>query len=219
LDGSGAASAIHPLVGGDVNDGTACPQPGDGGVPSVDDSTDGGVTTPGILGDASSLAFDAARRMLWIAHAGSADLVAVGVDDSPTPRTLSLPAGAPPAVQLAVVDATLFAFGADGSLSTVDLLAATPRAVAQPPLMLSGLVTAVGSDGEWLYVADGGARVWRIDPLDLSAAPTQLLGDGAHGLVVGDQPGVNEVAGIGYDGARGVLLVSDRVENSLLAVQ
>ena len=50
--------------------------------------------------------------------------------------------------------------------------------------------------------------------------PRCFLGDGARGLYLeATPPGLNRVGGFGYDGARGVLFVSDSVENTVIAIQ
>ena len=165
----------------------------------------------------SAFAFDPVARRIWVAHASSPDLAFFDADNPTTAVAVALPAGA--AVQLAVVDRTLFAVDAAGHLSAVDLTATSPQAAAALDLSLMGAaVTAVGSDGEWLYVADDSARVWRFDPL--AATATVLLGDGSRGLYLeATPPGLNRVGGFGYDGARGVLFVSDSVENTVIAIQ
>lgn len=218
LGADGVPLEVHTLFAADGDDGTRWAA--DGGPLPPADVGDGGVAPAGLLGTASAMVFDEARRALWLAHADSADLVMVDVDDdTSTPKLVALPDGATAGQRLAIVDATLFAVGTGGQLTGIDLLADSPVAAPLPALALPGAVTAAGSDGEWLYVADDSARVWRVDPIDLSAPPTLLFGDGAHGLVLGDNPGVNRVGGFAYDGARGILMVSDSVESSLVAIQ
>ncbi|MDB4965140.1 MAG: repeat containing protein [Myxococcales bacterium] len=219
LDGDGTATEIHTLFAADSNDGTSCAAAGDGGPAAPAAPVDGGVDAPGLLGTAASMTFDARRRTLWLSHVDTPDLVVVNVDDPSTPKLVALPSDAVPGGQLAVIDATLFVVGRAGQLSAIDLLAATPTARSLTPLMLPGPVTAAGTDGEWLYVADESPRVWRVDPLDVAAAPTLLVGDGAHGVVVGSDPGVNQIGGFAYDAVRGVLLLADTVENVVLAIR
>lgn len=219
LDASGAATEIHTLFAPDANQGAVCALDADGGVPASAAPGDGGVGAPGLIGSAASMAFDARRRVLWLTHADSPDLVLINVDDPSTPKLVPLPGDAVAGGQLAILDSTLFVVGHGGQLSAIDLMATTPTARSLAPLALLGQVTAVGGDGEWLYVADDSARVWRVDPLDLGAAPTLLAGDGAHGVVVGSAPGFNRIGGFAYDAVRGVLLVSDTVENVVLAIR
>jgi hypothetical protein len=134
---------------------------------------------------------------------------------------VALPDGSQAAAELAVVDRSLFVVDAAGHLSAVDLTAQSPQAQPVMDLDLQGAsVTAIGTDGEWLYVADDSARVWRCDPLASPPTATQLLGDGHRGLYLGTTPpGLNRVGGFGYDGTRGVLFVADSVENTVIALQ
>jgi hypothetical protein len=166
----------------------------------------------------SAFAFDPVTRRIWVAHASTPDLAFFDVDDPAMPGAVALPAGA--ALQLAIVDRTLFTVDAAGHLSAVDLTASAPQAQSALDLLNLGgaAVTALGTDGEWLYVADDSARVWRFDPL--AGAATVFLGDGARGLdLEATPPGLNRVGGFGYDGARGILFVSDSVENTVIAIQ
>ena len=59
----------------------------------------------------------------------------------------------------------------------------------------------------------------RIDPDDAALAAVTLAGDHSHGVVVGATPGFNRLQGIGYDVARGVLLLADGAENVILTLQ
>lgn len=87
-------------------------------------------------------------------------------------------------------------------------------------LAVGGAVTALGSDGEWLYLADDGARAWRVDPYADALTTTALFGDGVRGVFpAGAPPGLNRVGGIAYDAVRGVLVVSDTAENVVVTVQ
>ena len=78
-------------------------------------------------------------------------------------------------------------------------------------------VMAAGARGQiWAGTEDKG--IWRFDPH--TATATLFLGDGARGLdLEATPPGLNRVGGFGYDGARGILFVSDSVENTVIAIQ
>jgi hypothetical protein len=211
FDANGTPTEIHTLFADDTSDGPACGT--DGGV------QDGGMGAPGLLGSSSSMAFDATHRTLFLAHADAPDVLRLDLDGS-SPQLLPLPSGFAAGAQLAVVDATLWALDPNGRLAAIDLLgSAASEARAVSDLAPGGNVTAFGTDGEWLYVADDSSRVWRVDPHDAVPAVTPLMGDGQHGLKVGPQPGFNRVGGFGYDAARGVLLISDSAENSVVAIQ
>jgi hypothetical protein len=96
------------------------------------------------------------------------------------------------------------------------------RLAATLALPAGAHATVLGSDGEWLYVADDGAHLWRVDPWSDAPAIEQpaLAGDGAFGLALGrTPPGLNAVTGLAYDAQAGVLLVSDGAENSVVMIQ
>src|SRR6185369_10262047 len=102
----------------------------------------------------------------------------------------------------------LWAIDPAGHLATVDLSVTPPVAKAAGALALMGAVTAAGTDGEWLYVADASARLWRIDPHDATPSAELLAGDGAHGVQTGAVPGLNAVGGIAHDPDHGFLLLT-----------
>jgi hypothetical protein len=189
---------------------------------STDCGSASATSTPGPLGTMSSFAFDSIARRVWVAHTSTPDLAFFDADNPSTPTSVALPTSFQ-SPQLAIIDRTLFVVDSSGHLAQIDLTQATPQAQPQMDLPLLGaLVTAVGSDGEWLYVADDSARVWRYDPLaPPTASPATLfLGDGTHGLFLGQTPpGLNRVGGFGYDAERGILFLSDSVENSMIAIQ
>ena len=99
-----------------------------GATVSTDCAGGAAASAPGVLGMMSAFAFDPVARRIWVAHASSPDLAFFDVDNPTTPTAVALPAGA--AVQLAVVDRTLFAVDAAGHLSAVDLTATSPQAEA-----------------------------------------------------------------------------------------
>ncbi len=209
----GAPPEIHALDGVDGTTSADC----DGGL------QDAGQPAPGALGVPAALAFDGARRILWVARADAPALIAIAVDGtSATP--VPLPPASGPAVGLALIGARLFAVDAAGVPSQVALDAATPVASAGPALALpaGAQVTAFGTDGEWLYLADDTPQLWRVDPwaatLALEAAP--LAGDGRRGVELQDTPpGLNRIGGLAYDPLRGALFLSDSIENAVMILQ
>jgi hypothetical protein len=208
FDDAGAPVDIHTVLGPDGTTVGDC----DLG------QQDAGAPAPGFLGVPSLLAFDATRRMLWVADREAAALAGLPVDDaSPRLQPLALPA---PSVGLAIAGPWLFSVDASGNLVRIDVSGQTPVAVAPLALALQGAATALGSDGEWLYLADDSPRLYRFDPWGSDAGLEILAGDGILGLSLAQSPvGLNQIGGIGYEPQHGLLFFADSVENSVVALQ
>jgi hypothetical protein len=209
FDASGAATEIHTVLGADGATFADC----DLGV------LDAGAPAAGFLGVPSLLAFDDKRRVLWVAHADAPDVIAFSVDDaSPQLSPLTFPGEA--LVGLAIIGKELYAVDLDGSLMSVDLDAASPSVTTLASLLpTSAQALALGSDGEWLYLADDRPMLTRIDPWAGLAADA-IAGDGILGLSLATQPvGLNRIGGIAYEAQLGLLFIADSAENSLIVLQ
>jgi hypothetical protein len=171
-----------------------------------------------VLAGASSLAIDAVHGALWGSEANGATLVRVPFDASEPQELVAVPPPFQVGSFVVIVDGVLWAIDPAGRLATVDLSVTPPVAQIAGALSLGGAVTAAGTDGEWLYVADASARLWRIDPHDAMPSAELLAGDGAHGVQTGSVPGLNAVGGIAYDPSYGFLLLTDTVENVVLSL-
>jgi hypothetical protein len=172
-----------------------------------------------VLAGASSLAIDAGHEALWAAEANGATLVRVPFDAARPQELVAVPVPFQVGSFVAIVDGMLWAIDPAGHLATVDLSVTPPVARNAGALALMGAVTAAGTDGEWLYVADASARLWRVDPHDAIPSAELLAGDGAHGVQIGAVPGLNVVGGIAHDPDHGFLLLTDTAENTVLSLE
>jgi DNA-binding beta-propeller fold protein YncE len=213
FDAGGAPLDVHTLFSADGASGAEC----DGG------GLDAALPPGGFPGAPRAVAFDATRRALWLADGKVPQLAWFAVDaGAPQLQVVPLPQASGPAIGVAIVGDRVFAVDAAGALSAADAGASSAAPIATLALAPGAHAAAFGSDGEWLYLADDAARLWRIDPWADAPALEQpaLAGDGIFGVDLDRAPpGLNRPTGLAYDGLAGVLLVSDGEENSVVMIQ